>query len=108
MQKDTGKEALDGTGKPITAKTQFTPENPDGTLLGDAVVFEEFVMIGEGGRQVVVGEHKDLKDAAQTVSLYTDKTTSRRTTSPARTGDDSNSMMWIIIGAVALTLKLMS
>lgn len=75
MDQNTG----EATG--ITSETTFTPEEEDGTVevtfkfdsTGYAghklVVFEEIVTEGEDGEEYPVAEHKDIEDAAQTVTI---------------------------------------
>lgn len=76
MDKSTGGKLMKN-GKPVTARARFTPKETEGTIdvvfevdLSDLksgnslVVFEE-LLLGD----VIIGEHKDLEDQAQTVKL---------------------------------------
>ena len=89
----------------VTAESRFTAQSTDGevtlefavpkeTFMGDVVVFEELYLEGETG-EVLVGEHKDLNDAQQTVSIST----------PPETGD-TDITPFAIIGAAAVLLAL--
>ena len=76
VSKETGKPIMDKDGSAVSAATEFTPEEKDGTvevtfvfdgtgLDGDTlVVFEEVFLDG-----VSVGEHKDLEDKDQSVRV---------------------------------------
>lgn len=75
MDKETGESTE------ITAEADFTPELRDGTielnfvfdgtsLAGrQLVVFETLTTEGPDGEDVIVGEHKDIEDLAQTVTV---------------------------------------
>lgn len=75
---------------------------PAGVMSGDMVVFEEFIKEGTDGREILVGEHKDLQDQDQTVTLYPGQKPARKNT-PVRTGDENNALLWIILAITALT-----
>lgn len=107
MDKMTGKS----TG--VTASTEFTPDEASGTvevvftldttsLVGrQLVVFEELVTESEG-TTYVVAQHKDITDAAQTVTVT--QPPEDRTTINIDTGD----MLQIgyLIGGVSMVLLL--
>ncbi|MBQ9031974.1 MAG: VaFE repeat-containing surface-anchored protein [Parasporobacterium sp.] len=108
MKKETG-SPMTSNGVPVTAQATVELAEkegevsvditiPAGTLLGDAVVFEEFYQLGTDGKEVLVGEHKDISDAAQTVSLYTDHTP------PVRTGDESHMMLYASFAIAAFII----
>ena len=109
VDKDGNK--VEVNGKALEAEKTFTPENPNGSIsvtfpqftIGKYdsikyVVYEEvYVNVPqEDGsvKQVLIGEHKDLKDSNQTVS-YTDH-------KQPQTGDDTP--IAVILGLLALAL----
>ena len=109
VDKDGNK--VEVNGKALEAEKTFTPENPNGSIsvtfpqftIGKYdsikyVVYEEvYVNVPqEDGsiKQVLIGEHKDLKDSNQTVS-YTDH-------KQPQTGDDTP--IAIFLGILALAL----
>lgn len=108
MDKSTGKS----TG--VTAVQKFTPDKADGTVeitfkidttayVGrQLVVFEELVSNDENGTAHVVAQHKDINDAAQTVTVTNppeDKVTPSIDTSDFST-------IGYVIGGVAMVLLL--
>lgn len=108
MDKSTGKS----TG--VTAVQKFTPDKADGTVeitfkidttayVGrQLVVFEELVSNDENGTAYVVAQHKDINDAAQTVTVTNppeDKVTPSIDTSDFST-------IGYVIGGVAMVLLL--
>ena len=76
MDKSTGGKLMKN-GKPVTARAKFTPKETEGTVdvvfevdlsglkPGNSLVVFEELMLGD----VIIGEHKDLEDQAQTVKL---------------------------------------
>ena len=107
MSKSTGQPATAG-GKEITGETVFTASEKDGTVRvtftfnssdlkdGEYVVFETVYEISaETGDENVVGSHRDINDAAQTVKRHTPPGT-------PRTGDDSDMWIWLSVFGVAL------
>ncbi len=109
VNKDGNKVVING--KALEVEKTFTPENPNGSIsvtfpqftIGKYdsikyVVYEEvYVNIPqEDGsvKQVLIGEHKDLKDSNQTVS-YTDH-------KQPQTGDDTPIAIFLCILALAL------
>lgn len=101
MEKSTGKPAMSG-GREITGETVFTAAEKNGEASvtfrfnsedlrdGEYVVFETLY---ESGSEKAVGEHKDLKDKAQTVR--------RRTRGGTATGDANRTVLWIAVFAAA-------
>ena len=74
MDKESGKKLL-VDGKPVTAKTKFKPDEPNGSvnvtfkfnasgLNGDVVAFETLLH-----NDVTIAKHKDIEDEDQTVTL---------------------------------------
>ena len=112
MNKSSGKPAEAG-GKEITGHTSFTADSSDGTAVvrftmnaseletGDYVVFEELYEIqAQTGDKVLVAEHKDLEDQAQTVhrpQAPEPKTPPRS----VRTGDANEMYLWFGLFAAA-------
>ena len=99
MDKKTGKE-VKVNGKPVTAKTKFTPEEANGTanvvfefdasgLSGDLVVYETLYHA-----DVEIASHKDIDDESQTVTL----TNPNIKLTPPKTG---MIVFFIIIGMMA-------
>jgi len=98
MDRETGKPVTDGSGKPVTASTSFTPEKADGQVtvtfevdasqLGghDLVAFE---VLAQG--DVTVATHEDLEDEGQTVHVEEPKVPENPTTPRLlpKTGDDT-------------------
>ena len=98
MDRETGKPVTDGSGKPVTASTSFTPEKADGQVsvtfeldasqLGghDLVAFE---VLTQG--EATVATHEDLKDGGQTVHVEEPKVPENPTTPRLlpKTGDDT-------------------
>ena len=98
MDRETGKPVTDGSGKPVTASTSFTPEKAD----GQASVTFELDASGLGGRDLVafevltqgkatVATHEDLEDEGQTVHVEEPKVPENPTTPRLlpKTGDDT-------------------
>ena len=89
MNKSTG-EAVSSNGEAITTELEFEITSlkknsgtetmeftvPYRTVSGDTVVFEELYYVSEDGKtETLVGEHKDINDADQTVTFtYSPKT----------------------------------
>ena len=76
MNKSTGEAAVDGDGKPITARGVFTAGSATGTatvtfntngMAGGAYVAFEEVYETTGGAETLWGTHMDLNDEVQTV-----------------------------------------
>ncbi|MBR3384738.1 MAG: VaFE repeat-containing surface-anchored protein, partial [Atopobiaceae bacterium] len=98
MDRETGKPVTDGSGKPVTASTSFTPEKADGQVtvtfevdasqLGghDLVAFE---VLAQG--DVTVATHEDLEDEGQTVHVEEPKAPESPATPRLlpKTGDDT-------------------
>ena len=98
-------------GGPVTAEETVTLSSPSGTvqaeltlpsgsILGEAVVFEEVLMKAPDGRETLVGVHKDLRDEAQMVTLYPSGTRPKRLP-PVQTGDTSGTLLWMISSLLA-------
>ena len=107
MSKSTGQPATAG-GKEITGETVFTASGKDGSVRvtftfnssdlkdGEYVVFETLYEISaETGDENVVGSHRDINDAAQTVKRHTPPDT-------PRTGDDNDMWIWLSVFGAAL------
>lgn len=110
MNKSTKKPAKSG-GKDITGQASFTAQEKNGVIevefkfnasdlkTGDYVVFEELYEVNaETGENVIVGDHKDINDKAQTIRRPEPPTPHRG----ARTGDTNMLFIWIAIAAVAI------
>ena len=75
-RKDTGSTAVDDRGEPVTAETEFIPEQADGSVIvtfrfrgfcleqQEVVAFEQLF---RDGKKIAV--HEDLQDKAQSVTL---------------------------------------
>ena len=117
MDKATGKE-LTVDGKTVTAEAAFTPEKSSGTvdvtftfnasaLAGqDIVVFEKLFLVSED-TELEITSHEDLEDKGQTITFTEvpketppDETPSVST--PVKTGDNTNIILYIGIAAAAL------
>ncbi|MDD2980953.1 MAG: VaFE repeat-containing surface-anchored protein [Hespellia sp.] len=114
MDKETGK-AIELDGKQVTAETTFTPEKTDGSaevsftfdgtsLSGhDLVVFEKLFYVTDK-KELEIAAHEDIQDKGQTIHLTdTPKETSSGSTpsSPVKTGDDSNQLLYILLAATS-------
>ena len=111
MDKSTGKE-LTVNGKTVTASRKFTPSKANGTvditfslnassLNGKKAVVFETMMLGN----IVVAEHKDIKDKDQTVSFSkkVPKNGSKKTSIAHPLTGDSGFPFWaLILLAIAL------
>ena len=107
MNKSTKQPAKAG-GKEITGDATFVAKEANGTVevafrfdssklsAGEYVVFETLYEVNAQTKdEKVVGSHKDINDASQTV---------KRPNPPKknpRTGDDSNVFMWLMLFAAA-------
>ena len=100
MNKKTG-EPIMVKGQAITAEVEVEITEgsgevkvelkiPANSFTGEAVVFEEVFAVIDG-ENILVGEHKDLEDRAQTVTF----------TAPVPTGD-VNMTIWLIVLGVAI------
>lgn len=78
MDKETGEAVKDKKGNEITAEAFFTPKEATGTvdvvfkfdgtdLGGKTLVIFETVSYNNGEKEVVVAEHEDIEDKAQTL-----------------------------------------
>ena len=116
--KSTGKPIL-VNGKEVTATADFTAEKENGTtvvsitfdatgLAGKSLVVSEKVYLK--GTDKLVAEHTDMKDAAQTVTVYknptppttTTKKSSTTTAKSVKTGDN----MGVIFAGIILIAAL--
>lgn len=109
--KATG-EPLSVNDKHVTAEIKFTPNSPDGTIdidLGpfdataldghDLVVFEELYKQAEVNGEVtdvLVAEHKDINDEAQTVTVTSTPTGGRY----GKTGGDN--LVYVLVALVLI------
>ena len=111
MNKSTKKPAKSG-GKDITGQASFKAEKKDGTVnvefrfnasdlkTGDYVVFEELYEVNaKTGKEIIVGDHKNINDKSQTIRRPEPPTPNRR---GAKTGDDTPILPW----ALALTASI--
>ena len=105
MNKSTKKPAKSG-GKDITGQASFKAEKKDGTVnvefrfnasdlkTGDYVVFEELYEVNaQTGKEIIVGDHKDINDKSQTIRRPEPPTPNRR---GAKTGDDTPILPWVL------------
>ena len=112
MNKTSGKPARSG-GRDITGHASFTADSGEGTVVvrftmdaseletGDYVAFEELYEIHAGtGDKVLVGEHKDIEDQAQTVHRP-QPPKSQTPSRSAKTGDTNEMYIWLGIFAAA-------
>ena len=110
MNKSTKKPARSG-GKDITGQATFTAKEKDGVIevefkfnasdlaTGDYVVFEELYEVNaETGEKVIVGDHKDINDKAQTVKRPEPPKPPRG----ARTGDTNMLYIWLAVAMAAI------
>ena len=109
----SSKTAARSGGKEITGQATFTAEKKDGTVniefkfnasdlkTGEYVVFEElYEASAKVGKNVLIGEHKDINDKAQTVTRPNPPVNPHRST--PRTDDTRMLFVWIgVIAAVA-------
>ncbi|MCF0229606.1 MAG: VaFE repeat-containing surface-anchored protein, partial [Parasporobacterium sp.] len=72
---------------------------PAGSYYGDAVIFEEFYLVGEDGTETEVGHHTDINDASQTITLTSPSTPPD---GPPKTGDESSLMLFASLAGMAL------
>ena len=113
MSRKTGRPAQAG-GRDITGRITFTPPDRNGRETvpftfavtdleaGEYVAFEELYELTADG-QVLVGSHKDLADAAQTVTRPANPAKPGRPGNP-RTGDRNSLSVWIWMAAGAAAL----
>ncbi|ANU50530.1 hypothetical protein A4V08_18175 [Lachnoclostridium sp. YL32] len=116
MDKETGKEVL-VDGKPVTAETTFTVEDPDGTidvtftfdasaLAGHAVVVFEKLYLITDKTETEITSHEDINSEDQTITL-TEEPTEPKTpdvSTPVKTGDDTPILLYAGLTAIALIL----
>ena len=108
MNKSTGEPAKAG-GSEITGETVFTAKRKNGTVVvpftfdssklkeGEYVVFETLYEISAGtGGETIVGSHRVLGDAAQTVKRPGTPASPGNPKTPA-TGDDSHAGVWLAV-----------
>ena len=77
--KVTKKQLLDADGKPVTAETEFVPEDTygtvdvtftfDGSLLKDSTPVVAFESLSYKGKEIA--SHSDIEDEGQTVTMHT-------------------------------------
>lgn len=112
MDKTTQKEVLID-GKPVTAETEFTPKDSNGTveviftfdgstLAGhDVVVFEKlFSLTGETA--IEIASHEDLDDKGQTIKLTEVPKDTPKPTKPVKTGDETTLLTYFALAGAAL------
>ncbi len=109
IDKETGEELLTADGNRITSETKFTAETASGStdvsyffntkdLEGKTiVVFEELYLVNEDGTELLIAEHKDMKDEGQTVKVDVPVPPT------PKTGDDFTIVPVIILGATAIS-----
>ena len=117
MDKETGEQLLIG-GQPVTSEVEFTPEESSGTievsftfngstLAGKTlVVFEKLYLIS-GDSKIPVASHEDLESTEQSVLLSENppevpEEDTPDVSAPVKTGDETNLMLYLIIGGVAI------
>lgn len=114
MDKTTQKEVLID-GKPVTAETEFTPKNSNGsveviftfdgsTLAGhDVVVFEKLFSL-EGETALEIASHEDLDDKGQTIKLTEVPKDTPEPSKPVKTGDETTILPYFVLAGAALLL----
>lgn len=117
MDRETGEQLLID-GQPVTSKVEFTPEESSGTvevsftfsgsnLAGKTlVVFEKLYLIS-GDSEIPVASHEDLESTEQSVLLSENppevpKEDTPDVSAPVKTGDETNLMLYLIIGGAAV------
>lgn len=117
MDKETGEQLLID-GQPVTSEVEFTPEESSGTvevsftfngsnLAGKTlVVFEKLYLIS-GDSEIPVASHEDLGSTEQSVLLSENppevpEEDTPDVSAPVKTGDETNLMLYLIIGGVAI------
>ena len=117
MDKETGEQLLID-GQPVTSEVEFTPEESSGTvevsftfngsnLAGKTlVVFEKLYLIS-GDSEIPVVSHEDLESTEQSVLLSENppevpEEDTPDVSAPVKTGDETNLMLYLIIGGVAI------
>lgn len=117
MDKETGEQLLID-GQPVTSEVEFTPEESTGTvevsftfsgsnLAGKTlVVFEKLYLIS-GDSEIPVASHEDLESTEQSVLLSENppevpEEDTPDVSAPVKTGDETNLMLYLIIGGVAI------
>ena len=119
MDKETGEQLLIN-GQPVTSEVEFTPEESSGTvevsftfngsnLTGKTlVVFEKLYLIS-GDSEIPVASHEDLESTEQSVLLSENPPEAPEedtpdVSAPVKTGDETNLMLYLIIGGVAILI----
>ena len=112
MDKTTQKEVLID-GKPVTAETEFTPKDSNGsveviftfdgsTLAGhDVVVFEKLFSL-EGETALEIASHEDLDDKGQTIKLTEVPKDTPEPSKPVKTGDETTVLPYLLLAGAAL------
>lgn len=117
MDKETGEQLLID-GQPVTSEVEFTPEESSGTvevsftfngsnLAGKTlIVFEKLYLIS-GDSKIPVASHEDLESTEQSVLLSENppevpEEDTPDVSAPVKTGDETNLMLYLIIGGVAI------
>lgn len=117
MDKETGEQLLID-GQPVTSEVEFTPEESSGTVevsftfngsnpAGKTlVVFEKLYLIS-GDSEIPVASHEDLESTEQSVLLSENppevpEEDTPDVSAPVKTGDETNLMLYLIIGGVAI------
>ena len=117
MDKETGEQLLID-GQPVTSEVEFTSEESSGTvevsftfngsnLAGKTlVVFEKLYLIS-GDSEIPVASHEDLESTEQSVLLSENppevaEEDTPDVSAPVKTGDETNLMLYLIIGGVAI------
>ena len=117
MDKETGEQLLID-GQPVTSEVELTPEESSGTvevsftfngsnLAGKTlVVFEKLYLIS-GDSEIPVASHEDLESTEQSVLLSENppevpEEDTPDVSAPVKTGDETNLMLYLIIGGVAI------
>ena len=115
MDKETGK-AVEVDGTAVTAEATFTPEKSSGSvdvtftwnasgLSGHSVVVFEKLFLISGETEVFITSHEDLEDKGQTIELTEVPKEvppeNPQPSAPVKTGDDTNTMIYVVIAAVS-------
>lgn len=112
MDKTTQKEVMID-GKPVTAETEFTPKDSNGsveviftfdgsTLAGhDVVVFEKLFSL-EGETTLEIASHEDLDDKGQTIKLTEAPKDTPEPSKPVKTGDETTVLPYLLLAGAAL------